>query len=220
MSAAGVVAVVLISGRGSNLKALIDATRRERLALEIRTVVSNEPGAAGLLHAERAGIETRVLDHRGFASREDFDAALAALIDARAPALVILAGFMRILGSAFVRRYHGRLINVHPSLLPAFPGLDTHRRALDAGVDVHGASVHFVSEELDGGPLIVQAPVEVRPGDDVVSLAARVLEEEHRIYPLAVRWFAEGRIELRDGRAWVDGRPAPGGEAIPERRGQ
>ena len=219
MSAAGVVAVVLISGRGSNLKALIDAVRRDRLALEIRTVISNEPGAAGLLHAERAGIEARVLDHRGFASREDFDAALAALIDARAPALVILAGFMRVLGSAFVRRYHGRLINVHPSLLPAFPGLDTHRRALDAGADVHGASVHFVSEELDGGPLIVQAPVEVRPGDDAASLAARVLEEEHRIYPLAIRWFVEGRIELRDGRAWVDGRPAPGGEAAPDRRG-
>ena len=219
MSAAGVPAVVLISGRGSNLEALIDAIRRDRLALEIRTVISNEPGAAGLRCAERAGIETRVLDHRGFASREDFDAALAGLIDARAPALVILAGFMRVLGSAFVRRYHGRLMNVHPSLLPAFPGLDTHRRALDAGVGVHGASVHFVSEELDGGPIIIQAPVEVRPDDDAVSLAARVLEEEHRIYPLAVRWFVEGRIDLRDGRAWVDGRPASRGEAVPERRG-
>ena len=219
MSAAGVAAVVLISGRGSNLDALIDAIRRERLALEIRLVVSNEPGAAGLAHAERAGIETRVLDHRGFASRADFDAALAGLIDARAPALVILAGFMRVLGPAFVRRYHGRLINVHPSLLPAFPGLDTHRRALEAGVRVHGASVHFVSEALDGGPLIVQAPVEVRPGDDAESLAARVLEQEHRIYPLAIRWFVEGRIELRDGQAWVDGRPARSGEAVPEGRG-
>ena len=219
MSAAGVAAVVLISGRGSNLDALIDAIRRERLALEIRLVVSNEPGAAGLAHAERAGIETRVLDHRGFASRAGFDAALAGLIDARAPALVILAGFMRVLGPAFVRRYHGRLINVHPSLLPAFPGLDTHRRALEAGVRVHGASVHFVSEALDGGPLIVQAPVEVRPGDDAESLAARVLEQEHRIYPLAIRWFVEGRIALRDGQAWVDGRPARSGEAVPEGRG-
>lgn len=219
MSAAGVAAVVLISGRGSNLDALIDAIRRERLALEIRLVVSNEPGAAGLAHAERAGIETRVLDHRGFASRAGFDAALAGLIDARAPALVILAGFMRVLGPAFVRRYHGRLINVHPSLLPAFPGLDTHRRALEAGVRVHGASVHFVSEALDGGPLIVQAPVEVRPGDDAESLAARVLEQEHRIYPLAIRWFVEGRIALRDGQAWVDGRPARSGGAVPEGRG-
>ena len=212
-------AVVLISGRGSNLQALIDAVRRERLPLEVRAVLSNEPGAAGLVRAARAGIEGEVLDHRGFASREDFDAALAGRIDARAPTLVILAGFMRILGPAFVRRYHGRLLNVHPSLLPAFPGLDTHRRALEAGVRVHGASVHFVSEELDGGPLIIQAPVEVRPGDDAVSLAARVLEQEHRIYPLAIRWFVEGRIELRDGRAWVDGRPATGREAVPERRG-
>lgn len=212
-------AVVLISGRGSNLQALIDAVRRDRLALEVRAVISNEPGAAGLVRAARAGIETEVLDHRGFASRAAFDAALAGRIDARAPALVILAGFMRILGPAFVRRYHGRLINVHPSLLPAFPGLDTHRRALEAGVRVHGASVHFVSEEIDGGPLVVQAPVEVRPGDDAVSLAARVLEQEHRIYPRAIRWFVEGRIEIRDGRAWVDGRPATGCAAGPERRG-
>ena len=219
MSAAGVPAVVLISGRGSNLQALIDAIRHDGLALEIRAVISNEPRAAGLMRAERAGIETRVLNHRAFPSREDFDAALGDLIDAHAPALVILAGFMRILSAAFVRRYPGRLINIHPSLLPAFPGLDTHQRALDAGASVHGASVHFVSETLDGGPLIVQAPVEVRPGDDSGTLAARVLEQEHRIYPQAIRWFVEDRIEIRDGRAWVDGRPAMSRRADPDRRG-
>lgn len=198
-------AVVLISGRGSNLGALIDAVRDEGLALDIRAVLSNEPRAAGLRHATAAGIETLVLDHRDFASRGDFDAALARLVDARRPDLVILAGFMRVLGPAFVRRYAGRLMNIHPSLLPAFPGLDTHRRAIAAGVCVHGATVHFVSEELDGGPVILQAPVEVRPGDDAESLAARVLEEEHRIYPRAVRWFTEGRLELRGGRTWKDG---------------
>lgn len=202
-------AVVLISGRGSNLQSLIDAVHEGRLALDIHAVISNEPGAAGLRRAEAAGIETLALDHRGFPNRQDFDDALAGLIDARRPALVILAGFMRILGAAFVRRYPGRLMNIHPSLLPAFPGLDTHRRALLAGVKVHGATVHFVTEELDGGPIIVQACVEVRPEDDVDTLAARVLEEEHRIYPLAVRWFAEGRLRIRDGEVWKDGRPLP-----------
>ena len=202
-------AVVLISGRGSNLQSLIDAVHEGRLALDIHAVISNEPGAAGLRRAEAAGIETLALDHRAFSNRQDFDDALAGLIDARRPALVILAGFMRILGAAFVRRYPGRLMNIHPSLLPAFPGLDTHRRALLAGVKVHGATVHFVTEELDGGPIIVQACVEVRPEDDVDTLAARVLEEEHRIYPLAVRWFAEGRLRIRDGEVWKDGRPVP-----------
>lgn len=200
-------AVVLISGRGSNLQSLIDAVRNGGLALDIRAVISNEPRAAGLRRAEAAGIETEVLDHRAFAAREDFDAALGRLVDARRPELVILAGFMRILGRAFVRRYSERLMNIHPSLLPAFPGLDTHRRALDAGVKVHGATVHFVTDALDGGPIIVQAPVEVRPGDDAESLAARVLEQEHRIYPLAVRWFTEGRLRIEDGRVWKDGRP-------------
>ena len=206
MNAAPTRAVVLISGRGSNLQSLIDAVREEGLALDIRAVISNEPGAAGLRRAEAAGIETAVLDHRAFATREDFDTALARLVDARRPDLVILAGFMRILGPALVRRYRGRLMNIHPSLLPAFPGLDTHRRALDAGVRVHGATVHFVTEELDGGPIILKAPVEVRPGDDAESLAARVLEQEHRIYPRAVRWFTEGRIRIREGRVWKDGR--------------
>ena len=209
MSVPRTCAVVLISGRGSNLQSLIDAVHEGRLALDIRAVISNEPRAAGLRRAEAAGIETLALDHRAFPHRRDFDEALARLIDAHRPDLVILAGFMRILGTAFVRRYHGRLMNIHPSLLPAFPGLDPHRRALLGGAKVHGATVHFVTEELDGGPIIVRASVEVRPGDDVVSLAARVLEQEHRIYPLAVRWFTEGRLRIRDGKAWKDGQPLP-----------
>ena len=202
-------AVVLISGRGSNLQSLIDSVHRGPLALDIRAVISNEPGAAGLGRAEAAGIEALVLDHRAFAAREDFDAALASLIDARRPELVILAGFMRILGRAFVRRYHGRLMNIHPSLLPAFPGLDTHRRVLAAGAKVHGATVHFVTDDLDGGPIILQAAVDLRPGEDAETLAARVLRREHRIYPLAVQWFTEGRLRIRDGRTWKDGRPVP-----------
>lgn len=202
-------AVALISGRGSNLQSLLDAVHEGRLALDIRAVISNEPRAAGLRRAEAVGIETLALDHRAFPHRRNFDEALARLIDARRPDLVILAGFMRILGPAFVRRYHGRLMNIHPSLLPAFPGLDTHRRALLAGAKWHGATVHFVTEELDGGPIIVQASVKVRPEDDVDTLAARVLEQEHRIYPLAVRWFTEGRLRVRDGKTWKDGQPLP-----------
>ena len=209
MSFRRIRAVVLISGRGSNLQSLIDAVHAGRLALDIRAVISNEPGAAGLRRAQAAGIETLALDHRVFPKRQDFDEALAGLIDPHRPDLVILAGFMRILGAALVRRYHGRLMNIHPSLLPAFPGLDTHRRALLAGARVHGATVHFVSEELDGGPIIVQSSVEVRPDDDVDTLAARVLEQEHRIYPRAVQWFAEGRLRIRDGEVWKDGQPLP-----------
>ena len=207
MNPAPLPVAVLISGRGSNLQSLIDAVRNDGLALDIRAVISNEARAGGLRRARAAGIETRVLDHRAFASRDDFDAALGRVVDACRPELVILAGFMRILGPTFVRRYAGRLMNIHPSLLPCFPGLDTHRRVLDAGVRVHGATVHFVTDTLDGGPIIVQAPVAVRPGDDVGSLSARVLEQEHHIYPLALRWFAEGRLEVRDGRTWKDGRP-------------
>jgi len=189
--------VVLISGGGTNLQAIIDAAQDD-LPVDIRAVISNRPEAYGLQRAKKAGIPTAVLDHREFDSREAFDQALAALIDEYEPGLVLLAGFMRILTPGFVRHYHGRMFNIHPSLLPRFQGLNTHQRALDAAEKEHGASIHFVTEELDGGPVILQARVPVLPGDDAESLAARVLEKEHIIYPLAVRWFAEGRLGLNE----------------------
>jgi len=199
--------VVLISGRGSNLQSIIDAQARGELPVEIRAVISNVPGAFGLERARRAGIEALTLDHRTFDDRESFDAALAGLIDRHDPRLVVLAGFMRILTPAFVEHYRGRMLNIHPSLLPEFQGLHTHQRALEAGVGEHGASVHFVTEDLDGGPVIARARVPVLPGDDPDTLAARVLEQEHRLYPTVIRWFAEGRIALRDGSVWLDGKP-------------
>jgi phosphoribosylglycinamide formyltransferase-1 len=198
--------VVLISGGGTNLQALIDAALAD-LPAEISAVISNRADAFGLQRAARAGISTRVIDHTEFPDRAAFDAALIEQIDAFEPALVVLAGFMRILTDGFVRHYHGRLVNIHPSLLPKFRGLHTHRRAIEAGESEHGASVHFVTEELDGGPLIIQARVPVLTGDDEDTLAARVLTQEHRIFPLVVRWFAEGRLRLRDGRAELDERP-------------
>ena len=197
--------VILISGRGSNMEALIRARDQGQLPANIAAVISNRPDAAGLATAAAAGIATSVLDHRSFADRDRFDAALAETIDRHAPDLVILAGFMRILGEAFVRRYEGRLLNIHPSLLPAFPGLHTHRRALEEGVRIHGCTVHFVTPALDHGPVVIQAAVPVLDGDDEDRLAARVLAQEHRIYPLAVRWFVEGRLALVDGRARVAG---------------
>ena len=201
--------VVLISGGGSNLQALIDAAATGGLAADIACVFSNRADAGGLARAAKAGIATEVLSHRDYASREAFDAELAQRIDAHAPDLVILAGFMRILSTGFVRHFHGRLLNIHPSLLPNYPGLDTHRRALEAGDAKAGATVHFVTEELDGGPPVVQAEVPVLPGDTPASLAERVLAQEHRIYPLAVQWFAGGRLELRDHHAWLDGAQLP-----------
>lgn len=196
--------VVLISGGGSNLQALIDSAAAD-LPVEIRAVISNNGDAFGLERARRADIPTRVLDHRRFDSREAYERELRTLIDSFEPQLVVLAGFMRILTPGFVARYHGRLFNIHPSLLPKFRGLHTHRRALDAGEEVHGASVHFVTEELDGGPVVLQTQVPVLPEDDADSLAARVLEQEHRIYPRVVRWFAEGRLRLSsDGRPVLD----------------
>ncbi len=198
--------VVLISGRGSNLKALLDAAAAG-LPAEVRCVISNRPGAGGLAHAAAAGVPTEVVDHTRFVSREAFDAALTEAIDRYSPGLVVLAGFMRVLGPELVRHYRGRLINIHPALLPAFPGLDTHRRAIEAGVAEHGASVHFVTEEVDAGPVILQARVPVLPGDTPEVLAARVLEQEHRIYPQAVRWIAEGRVRLEGNRVLLDGRP-------------
>jgi phosphoribosylglycinamide formyltransferase 1 len=198
--------VVLISGSGSNLQALIDEAQ-SGLPIRIRAVISNEPDAFGLERARRAGIPTRVLSHRDYPTRDDYDEALGALIDEFEPGLVVLAGFMRILTPALVAHFRGRMLNIHPSLLPKFRGLHTHRRALEAGETTHGASVHFVTEELDGGPLVLQARVPVEPGDDPDSLAARVLTREHCIYPQVVRWYAQGRLRLdASGRPALDGR--------------
>jgi len=184
--------VILISGRGSNMEALIDA----RLPCKIAAVISNKPDAPGLATAKKHGLETRALDQRSYSGRGAFDVALAEAIDSYQPDLIALAGFMRILGEDFVRRYQGKLMNVHPSLLPSFPGLHTHRQALKEGVKIHGCTVHFVTAQLDRGPIIVQAAVQIVPGDTEESLAARVLQQEHRIYPAAVRWFMEDRLKL------------------------
>ncbi|MBV4533396.1 phosphoribosylglycinamide formyltransferase [Pseudomonas sp. SWRI107] len=199
--------VVLLSGSGSNLQALIDSASAGDSPVRIRAVVSNRADAYGLQRAKAAGIDTAVLEHAGFAGREAFDAALMALIDGFSPDLVVLAGFMRILSGGFVRHYQGRLLNIHPSLLPKYKGLHTHQRALEAGDTEHGCSVHFVTEELDGGPLVVQAVVPVATDDTAQTLAQRVHLQEHQIYPLAVRWFAEGRLRLTDQGALLDGEP-------------
>ena len=191
--------VILISGRGSNMEALIAARDAGNLPVNIAAVISNRPDAAGLATAAKAGIATRHINHKDFASREAFDAALADCIDEFVPDLVVLAGFMRILTEGFVRRYEGRLVNIHPSLLPSFPGLHTHQRALEEGVRIHGCTVHFVTPALDHGPVIIQAAVPVIDGDTEDSLAARILVQEHRIYPQAVRWFAEDRLTLENG---------------------
>ncbi|QLC74279.1 phosphoribosylglycinamide formyltransferase [Pseudomonas sp. LPB0260] len=201
--------VVLISGSGSNLQALIDSTRASEQPARICAVISNRADAYGLERAQAAGIATRVLDHKAFEGRDAFDAALIEAIDAFAPQLVVLAGFMRILTPGFVRHYAGRLLNIHPSLLPKYKGLHTHQRALEAGDREHGCSVHFVTEELDGGPLVVQAVIPVQTDDSAASLAQRVHEQEHLIYPLAVRWFAEGRLHLGEHGAMLDGQPLP-----------
>ena len=206
--------VVLISGSGSNLQALIDsiqagADSSESSPARISAVISNRADAFGLQRAQQAGIATQVLDHKQFDGREAFDTALARAIDSYEPQLVILAGFMRILSAGFVRHYAGRLLNIHPSLLPKYKGLHTHQRALDAGDDEHGCSVHFVTEELDGGPLVIQAVIPVHPDDSPTSLAQRVHEQEHLIYPLAMRWFAEGRLRLDEQGAMLDGQALP-----------
>ena len=192
--------VILISGRGSNMQSLLDAVAAGSLPVCVAAVISNRGDAPGLETAAARGVATCVVDHRAFASREAFDAALAEVIDSFMPDLVLLAGFMRILSDGFVQHFAGRLINIHPSLLPSFPGLHTHRRALAEGVRVHGCTVHFVTPSLDHGPIIVQAAVPVLDGDDEASLAARVLAQEHRVYPLAVRWFVEERLHVVDGR--------------------
>jgi phosphoribosylglycinamide formyltransferase 1 len=196
------VIVVLISGRGSNLRALLDA------GLPVNAVISNRADAEGLSLAASRGVATRMVEHRHHATREAFDAALAAEIDRFAPRLIALAGFMRILTPGFAARYGARLLNIHPSLLPAFPGLRTHERALAAGVKVHGCTVHFVTAELDHGPIVAQAAVPVLADDDAAKLAARVLEQEHLVYPRAVRWFLDGRLQLTNGVVHVKGSDA------------
>ena len=196
--------VILISGRGSNMEAIIRARDAGECPVDIAAVISNKADAKGLETAQKAGIATRVLDHKGFAGREAFDGELAALIDGFQPDLVVLAGFMRILSAGFVQHYVNRLLNIHPSLLPAFTGLHTHQRALDEGVRVHGCTVHFVTAELDHGPVVLQAAVPVLDDDDEDALSARVLRQEHRIYPLAVRWFAEDRLRIENGKVRVN----------------
>jgi phosphoribosylglycinamide formyltransferase-1 len=190
--------VILISGRGSNMEAVVRACADEAWAAQVVAVVSSRPDAAGLAFAIANGIDAVALDHRAYGTRDEFEAALAQAVDARAPDLVVLAGFMRVLGPDFVRRYAGRMINIHPSLLPAFTGLHTHRRALAAGVKVAGATVHFVTAELDLGPIAAQAVVPVQPGDDEHTLAQRVLAREHVMLPRVVRWFVEGKLSIDD----------------------
>jgi phosphoribosylglycinamide formyltransferase-1 len=187
--------VILISGRGTNMEAIAGAG----LPAKVAAVISNRADAAGLKFAAESGIAAEVVDERKFSSRGAFDTALEAAIERHAPDLLALAGFMRVLGGDFVRHYSGRMVNIHPSLLPAFPGLHTHRRALQEGVKFHGCTVHFVTPQVDHGPIIVQAAVPVRAGDTEATLAARVLRQEQRVYPLAIRWFVEGRLAVENG---------------------
>lgn len=196
--------VVLISGGGSNLRAIVAAAQRGELPIEVRAVVSDRPDAGGLAWAAAQGLPTVALPPAGYADRAAYDTALGDLVAGFNPALVVLAGFMRILSAGFVERFTGRLLNIHPSLLPRHRGLHTHRRVLEAGEDRHGASVHFVTAELDGGPVVIQAVVPVLPNDDADTLAARVLAQEHRIYPRCIGWFAAGRLRQADGAAWLD----------------
>jgi phosphoribosylglycinamide formyltransferase-1 len=200
--------VVLISGNGTNLSAILKAAEAPDYPAEVVAVISNKADATGLVLAQEAGIATELVPSQGVTDREVYDQALLSAIDRYQPGLIILAGFMRILTPAFVLHYAGRMINIHPSLLPSFTGLHTHQRALDAGVHVHGCTVHFVTAELDHGPMIIQAAVPVYVDDDAHKLAARVLKEEHRIYPQAVRWFAEGRLKVVGQRVLLADEPA------------
>jgi phosphoribosylglycinamide formyltransferase-1 len=201
--------VVLISGGGTNLQAIIDACTDSNYPAEVVAVVSNKIDAYGLTRAKNSDIATVTLSHKAFDSREDYDQALIKKIDAFDADLIVLAGFMRILTPDFVQHFQGKLLNIHPSLLPKYQGLNTHQRAIDAGDEVHGVSVHFVTEELDGGPVILQAKVPVFEGDTSDDLAARVHEQEHRIYPLVVKWFAEKRLEMQADNAVLDGNVLP-----------
>lgn len=201
--------VILISGSGSNLQSIIDGMQNGTLPVDIRAVISNKADAYGLERARAAGLHTAVVNHRDYGSREDFDRALQKTIDVYEPALVILAGFMRILSHDFVEHYRGRMLNIHPALLPLFPGLNTHERALQDAVKEHGATVHFVTTEVDGGPLILHARVPVQANDSPESLAARVLEQEHRILPQAILWFAEGRLQMQYDKVLLNDKPLP-----------
>lgn len=196
--------VVLISGTGSNLQAIIDAIPQQQIPASLVAVISNRPDAKGLIKAASAGIECTALDHQQFASREDFDQALIDCIDQYQPDLIVLAGYMRILTDDFIDHYAGRMLNIHPSLLPAFKGLNTHQRVLESGNQTHGASVHFVNKELDSGAIVIQAMINVRESDDAESLAGRVLKQEHVILPLAIKWFAQGRLKCIDDIANFD----------------
>jgi len=201
---------ILISGRGSNMAALIEAAKDESYPAEIALVVSNRPEAGGLLVARAAGIATETVDHATFGkNRSAFEGALQAVLEKHRIEIVCLAGFMRLLTAAFVNKWPQRLLNIHPALLPAFKGLDTHKRALEAGTETHGATVHFVVPEMDSGPIIIQGAVKVRPGDSEETLAARVLVVEHRIYPKALKLVAEGRVRVESGRCLIDGVPVP-----------
>jgi phosphoribosylglycinamide formyltransferase-1 len=191
--------VILISGRGSNMRSIVEACAAEGWPARVVAVISNRPGAAGLSYAQERGIAAQVIDHKAYLSRDAFDVALGAAIDTHVPDLIVLAGFMRILGGDFVRRYDGRMLNIHPSLLPAFPGLHTHERAIESGCKLAGATVHFVTPELDHGPIVIQAVVPVLREDDEAKLAERVLAREHEIYPRAVRWFVEGSLRVERG---------------------
>ncbi|OIN12154.1 phosphoribosylglycinamide formyltransferase [Oceanisphaera psychrotolerans] len=201
--------VVLISGNGSNLQTLLDQSAAGQLGGEVVAVVSNKAEAYGLERARIAGTTTAVLSNKDYGDRDSFDAALMQLIDSHEPDLVVLAGFMRILTPGFVRHYQGRMLNIHPSLLPRYQGLHTHQRAIEAGDTEHGCSVHFVTEELDGGPVVLQARVPIFAGDDEATVAGRVQVQEHAIYPLVVRWFCEGRLTMQQEQAWLDGVPLP-----------
>ncbi|KAA5968148.1 phosphoribosylglycinamide formyltransferase [Pantoea sp. M_9] len=201
--------VVLISGNGSNLQSILDACASGRINGSVAAVFSNKESAYGLTRAQQASVPGLALSPRDFPDREAFDRQLMQEIDAFEPDLVVLAGYMRILSSAFVAHYHDRLLNIHPSLLPKYPGLHTHRQALENGDKEHGTSVHFVTDELDGGPVVLQARVPIFPGDDEAEITARVQHQEHAIYPLAISWFTDGRLVMRDGKAWLDGQPLP-----------
>jgi phosphoribosylglycinamide formyltransferase-1 len=197
---------ILISGSGSNLQSFIDRATSGDIDLDLAVVFSNKPDAYGLVRAKNAGIATACIEHGQFADREDFDRAVASRLDEWHPQILVLAGFMRILSPCFVGHYAGRILNIHPALLPAYPGLDTHQRVLDAGETWHGSTVHFVTEELDGGPRVLQGKLRVDPNETADELCARVQSVEHKIYPETANWFGQGRLEFRNGQAWLDGR--------------